>query len=287
MRIIDAHHHLWDLDVRDQEWITGTELAPLRRSFTLEDFETEARSAGIAAGVLVQTVAVTEETPEFLSLAAGSDLIGAVVGWTDLTSPGISDELARLRGLPGGEFLRGIRHQVQGEPDPRWLTRPDVLRGLRAVAAAGLVYDLVVLPHQLPAAIQAAAAVPELTFVLDHLGKPPISSRAVEPWSAELRRLAALPNTVCKLSGMATEADWASWTVDDLRPYADSALEAFGPHRLMFGSDWPVCTLAASCTDVIAYTQALTATLTRTEQSAVWSSTAARVYRMTVDQPVL
>ncbi|MFE0375598.1 amidohydrolase family protein [Streptomyces inhibens] len=287
MHIIDAHHHLWDLDVRDQEWITGPELAPLRRSFTLENYEAEARSAGITAGVLVQTVAVTEETPEFLSLAAGSDLIGAVVGWTDLTSPGISDELARLRGLPGGEFLRGIRHQVQSEPDPRWLTWPDVLRGLRAVAAAGLVYDVVVLSHQLPAAIQAAAAVPELTFVLDHLGKPPISSNAVEPWSAALRRFAALPNTVCKLSGMVTEADWASSTVDDLRPYADSALEAFGPHRLMFGSDWPVCTLAASCTDVVAYTQALTAALGETEQSAVWSGTAARVYRVTLDQPVL
>ncbi|WP_327247697.1 amidohydrolase family protein [Streptomyces sp. NBC_01320] len=285
MHIIDAHHHLWDLDVRDQEWINGPELAPLRRSFTLEDFEAEARSAGIAAGVLVQTVAVTEEAPEFLSLAAGSDLIGAVVGWTDLTSPGVSDELARLRGLPGGEFLRGIRHQVQGEPDPRWLTRPDVLRGLRAVAAAGLVYDVVVLPHQLPAAIQAAAAVPELTFVLDHLGKPPISSKAVEPWFTGLRRLAALPNTVCKLSGMVTEADWASWTVDDLRPYADSALEAFGPHRLMFGSDWPVCTLAASCTDVVACTRALTTALGETEQSALWSGTAARVYRVAVDEP--
>ncbi|MCX4536663.1 amidohydrolase family protein [Streptomyces sp. NBC_00841] len=287
MHIIDAHHHLWDLDVRDQEWITGPELAPLRRSFTLEDFEAEARSAGIAAGVLVQTVAVTEETPEFLSLAAGSDLIGAVVGWTDLTSPGVSDELARLRGLPGGEYLRGIRHQVQGEPDPRWLTRPDVLRGLRAVAAAGLVYDVVVLPHQLPAAIQAAASVPELTFVLDHLGKPPISSKAVEPWFTGLRRLAALPNTVCKISGMVTEADWASWTVDDLRPYADSALEAFGPHRLMFGSDWPVCTLAASCTDVVAYTRALTTALGETEQSALWSGTAARVYRVAVDEPGL
>ncbi|MGP8304453.1 amidohydrolase family protein [Streptomyces inhibens] len=287
MHIIDAHHHFWDLDVRDQEWITGPELAPLRRSFTLEDYEAEARSAGITAGVLVQTVGVTEETPEFLSLAAGSDLIGAVVGWTNLTSPGISDELARLRGLPGGEFLRGIRHQVQSEPDPGWLTRPDVLRGLRAVAAAGLVYDVVVLSHQLPAAIQAAAAVPELTFVLDHLGKPPISSNVVEPWSAGLRRFAALPNTVCKLSGMATEADWESWTVDDLRPYADLALEAFGPHRLMFGSDWPVCTLAASCTDVVAYTRALTAALGESEQSAVWSGTAARVYRVTVDQPVL
>lgn len=285
MHIIDAHHHLWDLDVRDQEWITGPELTPLRRSFTLEDYEAEARTAGITAGVLVQTVTVAEETPEFLSLAAGSDLIGAVVGWTDLTSPGIGDELARLRGLPGGEYLRGIRHQVQSEPDPGWLTRPEVLRGLRAVAAAGLVYDVLVLAHQLPAAIQAAAAVPELTFVLDHLGKPPISTHAVEPWSTGLRRFAALPNTVCKLSGLVTEADWASWTVDDLRPYADLALEAFGPHRLMFGSDWPVCTLAARCTDVVAYTRALTAALGSTEQSAVWSGTAARVYAIRTPRP--
>lgn len=150
MTIIDAHHHLWDLDVRDQEWIEGPELAPLRRSFLHHDLEAEAREAGVSATVLVQTVTVVEETPEFLTLAAASDLIGAVVGWTDLTSPGIADELARLRSLPGGGFLRGIRHQVQGEADPDWLTRPEVLRGLRAVAAAGLVYDLLVLPHQLP-----------------------------------------------------------------------------------------------------------------------------------------
>nr|WSX19030.1 amidohydrolase family protein [Streptomyces tubercidicus] len=282
MHLIDAHHHLWDLDVRDQDWITGPELAPLRRSFTLRDYETEARSAGIGASVLVQTVAVAEETPEFLSLAADSALIGALVGWTDLTSPGISDALARLQGLPGGEFLRGIRHQVQSEPDPEWLTRPEVLRGLRAVAAAGLVYDVLVQSHQLPAAIRAAAAVPELTFVLDHLGKPPISTHTVGPWSAGLRRFATLPNTVGKLSGLATEADWKAWTVDDLRPYAETALEAFGPDRLMFGSDWPVCTLAARCTDVVAYTRALTAALDETEQAAVWSGTAGRVYGVTM-----
>lgn len=287
MQIIDAHHHLWDLDVRDQEWITGPELAPLRRSFHLADFETETHAAGVAASVLVQTVTVPEETPEFLALAAGSDLIGAVVGWTDLTSPGITDELARLRSLPGGEFLRSIRHQVQGEPDPNWLTRPEVRRGLRALASAGLVYDLVVLPHQLPAATRAAAAVPELTFVLDHLGKPPIASGEREPWSAQVRELAARPNTVCKLSGMVAEADWRSWTVDDLRPYAETVVEAFGPRRLMFGSDWPVCTLAATYGDVVYSTRALTAALSEPERSAVWSGTARRVYRMAADRPGL
>lgn len=280
MTIIDAHHHLWDLDVRDQEWITGSELAPLRRSFVLADLQKEARDAGVTATVLVQTVAVPEETPEFLSSAAGSDLIAAVVGWTDLTAPGIRDELARLCSLPGGEFLRGIRHQVQGEADPDWLTRPEVLRGLRAVAEAGLVYDLVVLPRQLPAATRAAAAVPGLTFVLDHLGKPPIASGRRRPWTGHVRDLAALPNTVCKLSGMTTEADWRTWTVDGLRPYADTVIEAFGPRRLMFGSDWPVSTLAAGYSEVVAATRELTAALGAAERDEVWSGTARRVYRM-------
>ncbi|MFH8473965.1 amidohydrolase family protein [Streptomyces sp. NPDC018000] len=280
MTVIDAHHHLWDLGVRDQEWISGPELAPLRRSFMPADLESEIGEAGVAATVLVQTVTLPEETPEFLSLAAGSDVIGAVVGWTDLTSPGVAGELARLRSLPGGGFLRGIRHQVQGEPDPDWLTRPEVLRGLRAVAEAGLVYDLVVLPHQLPAAARAAAAVPGLTFVLDHLGKPPIASGQREPWSRHVHELAALPNTVCKLSGMVTEADWPSWTIEGLRPYADTVIDAFGPRRLMFGSDWPVCTLAAGYGEVVAATRELTAALTAAEQDQVWAGTARRVYRM-------
>ncbi|MEU0835453.1 amidohydrolase family protein, partial [Streptomyces sp. NPDC005969] len=152
---------------------------------------------------------------------------------------------------------------------------------------AGLVYDLVVLPGQLPAATRAAAAVPELTFVLDHLGKPPIASGEREPWSAQVRELAAGPNTVCKLSGMVTEADGRSWTVDDLRPYADTVVETFGPRRLMFGSDWPVCTLAATYGDVVDSTGALTATLSEPERSAVWSGTARRVYRMAAERPGL
>ncbi|MFD4236262.1 amidohydrolase family protein [Streptomyces sp. NPDC058542] len=280
MTVIDAHHHLWDLGLRDQAWIEGPELAPLRRSFLHQDLEAEAREAGVSATVLVQTVTVADETPEFLALAAASDLIGAVVGWTDLTSPGIADELARLRALPGGELLRGIRHQVQGEADPEWLTRPEVLRGLRAVAAAGLVYDLLVLPHQLVAATRAAAAVPGLTFVLDHLGKPPIASGEREPWAGRVRELAALPNTVCKLSGMVTEADWRSWTVDDLAPYADTVRDAYGPRRLMFGSDWPVSTLAASYGRVVESTAELLDELTPAERDEVWAGTARRVYRL-------
>ncbi|GGV58056.1 amidohydrolase family protein [Streptomyces massasporeus] len=275
MTVVDAHHHVWDLSVRDQDWITGPELAPLRRDFTMKDLGSEARAAGVTRTVLVQTVTVPEETPEFLALAAEHDLIAGVVGWTDLTRPDVADELARLRALPGGPYLKGIRHQVQGEPDPGWLLRPEAQRGLAAVADAGLVYDLVVLPHQLPACVRAAAALPGLTFVLDHLGKPPIAAGALEPWASGLRALAALPNTVAKLSGLVTEADPASWTVEDLRPYADVALEAFGPGRLMYGSDWPVCTLGAAYGDTLDLTRRLT---DPHDHPQILETTATRVY---------
>ncbi|WP_406398129.1 amidohydrolase family protein [Streptomyces sp. NBC_00879] len=278
MAIIDAHHHVWDLAVRDQDWITGPELAPVRGDFSLDDLAPEARAEGVRATVLVQTVTVAGETPELLALADGSDLVAGVVGWTDLTAPGVADTLAGLRELPGGDRLVGIRHQVQGEPDPRWLLRPDVQGGLAAVAAAGLVYDLVVRPHQLPAAAEAAARLPGLTFVLDHLGKPPIAARELEPWAGEVRALAARPNAVCKLSGMVTEAAWSTWSTPDLRPYAETVLEAFGPDRLMFGSDWPVCRLAASYAEVVAAARALTHRLSEGERTAVFEGTARRVY---------
>lgn len=275
MTIVDAHHHVWDLSVRDQDWITGPELKPLRRDFGLDDLLPEARAAGVGRTVVVQTVTVPEETPELLALAERHELVAGVVGWADLTRPDVAAELARLRELPGGGYLKGIRHQVQAEPDPGWLLRPDVRRGLTALEEAGLVHDLVVLPHQLPACVEAAARHPGLTFVLDHLGKPPIASGAREPWESAVRALAALPNTVCKLSGMVTEADHARWTVEDLRPYADTVLDAFGPARLMYGSDWPVCTLAASYGQVLDAARALTGPADHTQ---IFERTAVRVY---------
>ncbi|MFC0849258.1 amidohydrolase family protein [Streptomyces noboritoensis] len=275
VRVVDAHHHVWDLSVRDQEWLAGPGLAPLRRTFALD--ELRAQASGVAATVLVQTVTVAEETPEFLALAEDDPLVRGVVGWTDLTAPGVADELARLRELPGGERLVGIRHQVQGERDPEWLLRPDVARGLAAVADAGLAYDLVVLPHQLPACVRAAELHPGLVLVLDHLGKPPIASGETEPWGSAVRALAALPNTVCKLSGLVTEAG-PGWSTAGLRPYADTVLEAFGPGRLMYGSDWPVCLLAASYGEVLDVARALTEDLGPRERAQVLGGTADRVY---------
>ncbi|MET4926187.1 amidohydrolase family protein [Streptomyces sp. PSRA5] len=276
--VVDAHHHVWDLSVRDQDWITGPAMAPIRRNFGVADLAPEAHAAGVGATVLVQTVTVPEETPEFLALADASELIAGVVGWTDLTAPDIADTLAALRELPGGDKLVGIRHQVQGEPDPEWLLRRDVTRGLAAVAAAGLAYDLVVLPHQLPAATAVTALLPQLTFVLDHLGKPPVASGGLEPWAGHIRALAARPNAVCKVSGMVTEAEWDSWTADTLRPYTETVLDAFGSARLMFGSDWPVCRLAASYAEVVDVTRTLTAELSGNERRAVFGGTATAVY---------
>lgn len=278
--MVDAHHHVWDLSVRDQPWIKGDEMSPIRRNFGLPDLAVEAREAGVTSTVLVQTVTTADETPELLALAAEHDLVGGVVGWTDLTAPDVADELARLRELPGGEKLVGIRHQIQGEPDPLWILRRDVLRGLEAVAAAGLVYDLVALPHQLPAATSAAFLLPQLTFVLDHLGKPPIATGEWNTWAGHLHTLATLPNTAAKLSGLPTEARWDDWTLDDLRPYTETALEAFGADRLMFGSDWPVCLLATTYAEVVDTARQLTSDLSEAERSALFAGTARRVYAL-------
>jgi L-fuconolactonase len=278
---VDAHHHVWDLAVREYEWLAAPEVADtLNRTFTLDDLAPLAAETGIDASVLVQTVCIPEETPEFLAFAEASPLVQAVTGWTDLTAPDVADKLAGLKQGHGGRWLTGIRHQVQGEPDPEWLIRADVLNGLKAVGEAGLVYELLTYPHQLPAAVRAAAELPGTDFVLDHCSKPPITAGELEPWATGLRELAAAPNVTCKLSGLVTEAG-KDWTVADLRPYTEVVLEAFGPDRVMFGSDWPVCLLRATYAEVLASAEELTAGLTEDERAAVLGGTAARVYGIT------
>ena len=276
MRIVDAHHHLWDLDVRDQPWTAG--LPALRRSFHLSDLEPLAAAAGVAATVLVQTIHAVDETPEMLALAETSDLVAGVVGWTDVTAPTFGERLSELLSGTGGRRLVGIRHQVQDLPDGAWLTEAETLRGLRQLAPTGLAFDLIVRADQIPACVAAARAVPDLRFVLDHLGKPRIAEGEREPWASDIRALAELPNVVCKLSGMVTEADVERWTVADLRPYSDLVLEAFGPERVMFGSDWPVSTLGASYPQVVETAMTLTSELTNEEREAVFGGTATKIY---------
>jgi L-fuconolactonase len=273
--IIDSHQHVWDPAARAQPWLESDDaLAPLRRRFAIDDLAPQAAAAGVTATVIVQTVTEPGETPELLELAVAEPLVAAVVGWTDLTGPDVAAELIRLSHLPGGRYLTGIRHPLLTEPAPDWLDRPDVRRGLSAVAAAGMCFDLVLQPGQLPAAVAAAAAVPELTFVLDHLGNVAVGEPFDGAWAAAFTALAALPNTACKLSGILGEASTA-----DIRPYFDLALESFGPDRLMFGSDWPVCTLAASYATVVAAAAQLTASLSAPERQLIFADTASRIYR--------
>jgi L-fuconolactonase len=272
---IDAHHHVWDLAVRNQPWTA--ELPRLRRSFGFGELAPQLAAHGIDRTIVVQSVPVPGETPELLELAAAEPALAGVVGWVDLTVPDVADRLAALRERPGGDRLVGIRHPVQDEPDPRWLGRADVRRGLAALADAGLAYDLLLVPSQLPAAIETVATLPGLRFVLDHAAKPRIADGVLEPWRTELRALAAHGNVTVKLSGLVTEAA-PSWTVTQLRPYADAVLDAFGPERTMFGSDWPVCTLAGGYDDVIGAAEELTAQLSADERAAVFGATAAMVY---------
>ena len=282
LAVVDAHHHLWNLSARPQPFLDShSALAPLRRTFELAELAPQAATAGVQATVVVQTVTEPGETPELLALAAAGGLVAGVVGWTDLTAADVAGQLAQLAGRPGGARLAGIRHPLLTEPDPGFLDRPDVRRGLSAVAAAGLCFDIVARPGQLPAAVRAAAAVPELTVVLDHLGNPDVRQPPAATWTAAVRQLAALPSTAAKLSGMLGVPSPAGGApLAHLRPYLELALECFGPDRLMFGSDWPVSTLDAPYASVVAAGRALLSELSAAEQAAILSGTARRLYRL-------
>lgn len=278
--IIDSHHHFWNPEQRDYYWMGGDDLAPIRRPIGPDDMRPLLRANGIEGTIIVQTIPSLEETEEFLATAAATEFVKGVVGWVDLTDPDIARVLARLLSGPHGRYLKGIRHQAHDEDDKAWLARPDVIRGIKACGAAGLVYDLLPKEPELPACITCVDALPEVQFVLDHIAKPRISQGAIDPWVDLVTDLAKRPNVACKLSGMITEADWATWSVEDLRQYADVVLEVFGPDRVMFGSDWPVCLLAGEYDQVFQAAQGLTDGLSDAARAKVFGQNAARIYRL-------
>jgi L-fuconolactonase len=275
--IVDAHHHFWDPRRVDYPWLTD-DLAVIRRPFEAADLAPLVAAEGIEATILVQTRSSLEETREFLATAASVRFIRGVIGWVDLTDPGVGDTIAALREAPGGDLLVGIRHQVHDEPDPAWLLRDDVRRGIAAVARAGLVYDLLVRPRELAAAAELVASMPDARFVVDHLAKPPIRDGALEPWAALVASFGVFANASWKLSGLVTEADWERWTPADLAPYVEHALDVLGAPRLIFGSDWPVCLLAAPYERVLATARTVTAGLSEAERAAVFGGNARMVY---------
>jgi L-fuconolactonase len=273
---IDAHHHLWRYTQADYGWI-NEEMRSLRRDFLPADLRQEMDRAGVDATVCVQARQSLEETASLLQFAAEHPWIAGVVGWAPIAG---DDFPPRLDALLAHPKLKGLRHVLQDEPDPAFALRPEFQRGLSALRGTGLVYDILIYAPQLPVAAELAGRHPQQVFVLDHLAKPKIAAGALSPWREDLRELAKRPNVWCKLSGLVTEANWASWTDDSLRPYLDAALEAFGPGRLLAGSDWPVCTVASSYSRWWQVLRAWAAQLSSNEQEAILGRNAAEVYRL-------
>lgn len=271
---IDAHQHFWRYSAAEYPWI-GPGMERLARDYLPADLAPLLEAGGIAGCVAVQARQSLEETRWLLELADGHGFIRGVVGWVDLRSTHVADQLARFAGHP--RFV-GVRHVVQDEADPRFLLGEAFLHGLARVAEAGLVYDLLVLAPQLPAAAEMVALRPGQPFVLDHLAKPPIAAARLDPWRDDIRALARHPHVSCKLSGMVTEARLRRWRREDFLPYMETALEAFSADRLMFGSDWPVCTLSGEYAEVAGIVDDFLAGLAPAERAAIEGGTAARVY---------
>ena len=239
---IDAHHHFWRYTPAEYGWIDAR-MSQLRRDFLPADLEKEIKAAGIDGVVTVQARTTVQETDWLLGMAEQHAFMRGVVGWVPLTEPGAAGILDKYAGR---KKLKGIRHVLQGEKDPNYMLRKDFQAGIEAVHKAGLVYDILIFERQLPQTLQFVDRNPKQVFVLDHIAKPRIKEHLMSPWTENIRKLAQRPNVYCKISGMVTEADYHKWAENDLRPYFDVVISAFGPKRLMFGSDWPVCLLAGS-----------------------------------------
>jgi L-fuconolactonase len=273
---IDAHHHLWRYRPADYPWI-GENMGALKRDFLPSDLAPELVAAGIRGTVVVQACQSLEETEWLLSVAKDSKFIRGVVGWAPIASPAFPECLERLRAHAS---LKGLRHIIQDEPDPHFMQRDDFNRGVSVLADTSLVYDLLVFEKQLPSALEFVDRHPRQIVVLDHIGKPRIKDALMEPWRRHIFEMARRENVYCKLSGMVTEADWPNWSIDNLRPYFDVVIEAFGPRRLMAGSDWPVCLLA---TDYGAWFEILnkfTGALSKSEKEMIFGSVTADVYHL-------
>lgn len=279
---IDAHHHLWVYRKEEYDWI-GPDMERIAHDFSPQDLRDTAGSSGISGSVAVQACPSITETDWLLTQAEASSFIRGVVGWAPIASAEFASDLQRLT---THKKLKGLRHGIQTEPDGQFILRDDFNRGIKALAATGLVYEILIYERHLPATTQFVDRHPNQIFVVDHIAKPRIKDQMLEPWRANITDLARRDNVYCKFSGMVTEADWKHWTVADLMPYAETVLEAFGPHRLMFGSDWPVCLLACDYGKWFATAQHLASQLSANEQDQLFGGVAAKVYSLQVSRDV-
>lgn len=271
---IDAHQHFWDIERLEYTWMPPGD-SVLRRNYLPEDLWPILEQHNFDGSIVVQANVVMEETWWLLDLAAGCGKIKGVVAWVDLTDPQLGATLDACGKHPK---FKGVRHIVHDEPDVRWLLRPGVIDGLRELAARGIPYDLLLRPPHLPFIPELADKVPGLRMVIDHIAKPLIASRVMEPWARDLETVSKIPGMHCKLSGMITEADHKAWSAEDLRPYVRHALNLFTPDRLMFGSDWPVCRLAGSWKQVLAACTQACGPLPQTEREKILGGTAVKFY---------
>ncbi|MEO6183229.1 MAG: amidohydrolase family protein [Verrucomicrobiota bacterium] len=236
---LDSHQHFWKFNTTDYGWMKSD--WPIRRDFLPHDLQPLLQQHAFDGVIAVQARQTLEESRWLLKLADENSIIKGVVGWVDLRSETVAEQLAELARQPN--FV-GVRHVVQDEPDERFLLRPEFVRGLKELQQFKLTYDLLLFPHQLPSAIDLAQKLSEQKFVLDHMGKPAIRDGTLDGWREDIRELAKSPNVFCKISGLVTEADWGNWKPADFKPYLDTVFEAFGEDRVIYGSDWPVCLLA-------------------------------------------
>jgi L-fuconolactonase len=275
-QIVDSHQHFWQVGHFDYPWMSP-KVEVLYRDYLPAALEPILKDQGIAKTVLVQASNSLAETYWLVSLADRYHSIAGVVGWVDLTDPRMEEELEVLTAYP---VFKGIRHLVESEPAEDWLTQPSVLRGLRVLERHQVSYDLLVHTRHLKHVKTVAESCPELRLVVDHMAKPPVASGEVKEWAKEIKAIAAFPNVHCKLSGLVTEANHTSWSKDDLQPFVECALEFFGPGRLMFGSDWPVCLLAASYDQVLESFESLLDGLSDEERNRIFAENATEFYRL-------
>jgi L-fuconolactonase len=273
---IDAHQHFWRYNPNEYGWIDDS-MARLRRDFLPSDLQPELERAGFDRCIAVQARQTIEETRWLLDLADASPFMLGVVGWVDLQSDDVRLQLHRLAANPK---LLGVRRVVQAEPDDRFMLRPEFLRGVAALEEFGLTNDILIYSRHLPVAAEFVKRFPRHRFVLDHLAKPYIRKQEIEPWRSDLRRLAEFPNVYCKISGMVTEADWGTWTAEQIAPYINVALDCFGAERLMMGSDWPVCTVAASYARTMSLMIEFLKGHSDDERDAILGGTAAKFWRL-------
>jgi L-fuconolactonase len=274
--ITDAHQHFWQLGRFEFFWMTPERQA-LRRDFLPSDLQPLLRRLGIDRSVVVQTHASHAESLWLLELASAHDFLAGVVAWTDLTSTGLGRVLDEFQRHPK---FKGIRHPLEAEPDDSWVVKPSVIEGLRELERRDIPFDLVIFPRHLKYITEVRRCCPKLRLVIDHLAKPAIASGEFESWAREVENVAHLPEVWCKLSGMVTEANQQNWKPEDLKPYVDHVVRQFGYERVIFGSDWPVCVLAASYEQVVYALRYALGPLQEIEAARVWGRNAAAYYNL-------